>query len=85
MKSITILPNRAPSPYEVLGRDPLGRAYFDDKDEKGGNAYLRYKIDPAEGAMVVLRPDGWIGTVVALRAGAAMELDQYFMDIFSDL
>ncbi|KAI2628002.1 FAD binding domain-containing protein [Hypomontagnella submonticulosa] len=85
LKSITILPNRAPSPYEVLGRDPLGRAYFDDKDEKGGNAYLRYKIDPAEGAMVVLRPDGWIGTVVALRAGAAMELDQYFMDIFSDL
>ncbi|KAL7620276.1 hypothetical protein AAE478_009269 [Parahypoxylon ruwenzoriense] len=79
VKFITILPTRAPSPYEVLQHEPLGCSYFDN-DEKA--AYRRYGIDPAEGAVVVLRPDGWIGTMIALESEAVSELEGYLKGIF---
>ncbi|KAI0380218.1 3-propionate hydroxylase [Hypomontagnella monticulosa] len=75
LKSITILPDRAASAYEVLGHDPLGRAFFDDEE---CNAYRRYNIDRKQGGIVILRPDGWIGTIIELGADAASKLNSYF-------
>jgi phenol 2-monooxygenase len=31
-----------------------------------------------KGAIVVLRPDGWVATAVALKIGAVEELEGYF-------
>ncbi|KAI2622539.1 FAD binding domain-containing protein [Hypoxylon sp. NC1633] len=78
---LTILPNRAPSPYELLKHEPLGRAFFDDDNKI---AYRRYGIEPLQGAIVVLRPDGWIGTMIALGDKAVWELEGYFGCIFSN-
>ncbi|KAI1806985.1 3-propionate hydroxylase, partial [Daldinia bambusicola] len=75
LRFVTILPRPMSSPYEVLGYDPIGRAYFDEKD---GSAYRRYGIESPRGAIVVLRPDGWIGTMIELGERAAWELESYF-------
>lgn len=76
---LTILTAKVPSIWEVLGHDPLGRAYFDDSKQ---NAYQRYGIDAQEGGVIVLRPDGWIGTVTSLSKDAVVELVSYFQGIF---
>ncbi|KAI1089798.1 FAD binding domain-containing protein [Rostrohypoxylon terebratum] len=79
---MTILPGfKIPSPYEFLGHAPLGRAYF---DHVGRAAYQQYGIGP-EGALVVLRPDGWIGTMIKLRMEAILELEGYFDGIFTEV
>ena len=41
------------------------RVLLDDKDMfgRGGGGYEAYGIDAAEGAIVVVRPDGFVGTV----------------------
>ncbi|KAI1464217.1 3-propionate hydroxylase [Daldinia caldariorum] len=75
LRFVTILPKPMSSPYEVLGCEPIGRAYFDEKD---GAAYRRYGIESPRGAIVVLRPDGWIGTMIELGDRAAWELESYF-------
>ncbi|KAI1451955.1 FAD binding domain-containing protein [Annulohypoxylon moriforme] len=77
---MTILPGfKIPSPYEFLGHTPLGRAYFDHVDRA---AYQQYGIG-TEGAIVVLRPDGWIGTMIKLGMDAILELEGYFDGIIS--
>ncbi|KAI0837629.1 FAD binding domain-containing protein [Hypoxylon sp. FL0890] len=81
LKFITILPERTPSPYEFLGHEPLGRAYFSD-DAK--TAYQRYGVEPSEGAVVVMRPDGWIGTMIELGMEASLKLGGYLSGIFSE-
>jgi len=45
----------------------------------GGKAYETYGISP-EGAVVVVRPDGYIGAIASLTtaAGVSQSLDQYF-------
>ncbi|XXH05522.1 hypothetical protein Hte_011952 [Hypoxylon texense] len=79
LRLITILPKQAPSPYELLGTQPLGRVYYDAKGDN--EAYQRYGIDRS-GGIVVLRPDGWIGTIISLEKGAVTELEGYFSRIF---
>ncbi|KAK4504929.1 hypothetical protein PRZ48_002892 [Zasmidium cellare] len=79
MEFLTILKSVTPSTWEVLGHDPLGRAYFDDSKQ---NAYQRYGIDTGSGGVAVLRPDGWIGTVTTLSEDAVVELESYFQGIF---
>lgn len=76
---LTILPAAAPSAWEVLGHDPIGRAYFDDSEQ---NAYQRYGIDTTAGGIVVMRPDGWIGTMAMPRKEAVLDLVSYFGAIF---
>ncbi len=42
------------------------RVLLDDKDltgRWGGGGYEAYGISPTEGAIVVVRPDGYVGTV----------------------
>ncbi|KAI1475657.1 3-propionate hydroxylase [Daldinia eschscholtzii] len=75
LRFITIIPKPTPSPYEFLGCEPIGRVYFDGED---GAAYRRYRIELSQGVIVVLRPDGWIGTMIELGDRAAWELESYF-------
>ncbi|EJD34642.1 3-propionate hydroxylase [Auricularia subglabra TFB-10046 SS5] len=75
-----------PSVYELLGgRMPPGgdgvrRLFFDTSD---GVAHSRYGVDADEGAVYVLRPDGWVGTVLALGIDAVYGLEQYLGAIFT--
>jgi phenol 2-monooxygenase len=71
---LTILAKSGPSAYELLERSPIGRIFFDQKQM----AHDRYGVDVTKGAIVVLRPDGWIGTGVILRSEAVNELETYF-------
>lgn len=73
--STIIAGNTGPSAYELLGgTEPLGRVFFD----KAGTAHARYGIDTRKGAVVVLRPDGWVGTVARLEEGVVGEVEAYF-------
>lgn len=76
---LTILAKKVPSAYEALGHSPLGRVYFDDAQQ---GAHERFGVDVLKGAVVVLRPDGWIGTMAVLGEGTATELERYFERIF---
>lgn len=72
---LTILPSRASSAYEILSRDPLGRCFFNDDDS---SAYSRYGIEVDVGGVVLLRPDGWIGTLAELDANSVQAIEAYF-------
>lgn len=71
---LTIPAKLGPSAYELLGRPPFGRVFFDSKQ----TAHTRYGVDVGKGAVFVLRPDGWIGTAAVLRSEAVKELETYF-------
>lgn len=81
--TISALPG--PSAWELLGgRGPPGaevpgvcsRVLFDSAEKA---AHARYGVDLQRGAVYVLRPDGWIGTVLDLGAEAVGRLEGYFM------
>ncbi|KAG9241642.1 FAD binding domain-containing protein [Calycina marina] len=76
---ITIPAVSGPSAVEVLGVMPLGKVLYDEKH----TAHQRYSIDVKHGAVVVLRPDGWAGTITTLGAEAVDELTEYFSAILS--
>lgn len=63
-----------PSAYETLGGMPFGRVFYDETHA----AHERYGIDVTKGAVIVLRPDGWVGTVVSLGGDAGDALEKYF-------
>ncbi|RMZ67051.1 3-(3-hydroxy-phenyl)propionate hydroxylase [Pyrenophora seminiperda CCB06] len=63
-----------PSAYETLGGMPFGRVFYDEQLV----AHKRYGVAVEKGAVVVLRPDGWVGTVVELDGGAGEGLREYF-------
>ncbi|KAI0976610.1 FAD binding domain-containing protein [Xylaria arbuscula] len=73
---LTILPTKVPSVY-----GSLGRAYFDSEDNSG---YQRYGVDPNQGGIVVIRPDGWICSVLSADNNAAHELEVLFSRILLD-
>lgn len=77
---LTIPAIQAPSAYELLGHEPLGRVFYDDLQQ---TAHKRYGIDVAKGALVVTRPDGWVGTMTVLDPSAVAELETYFKRIFA--
>lgn len=66
-----------PSAYETLGGMPFGRVYYDGDH----SAHARYGIRANEGAVLVLRPDGWVGTVTGLGSGGRAALERYFQRI----
>jgi phenol 2-monooxygenase len=63
-----------PSAFETLGGMPFGRVFYDEDH----SAHQRYDIDIEKGAVFVLRPDGWVGTVIEMDDGAATKLEKYF-------
>jgi phenol 2-monooxygenase (NADPH) len=55
--------------------EPLGRVYYD----LDWSAHRRYGIDPNEGAVAILRPDGWIGALLELEGvDVVAKLEAYF-------
>jgi len=62
-----------------LFRSQWSKVYVDDVDSasaQGGKAYYSYGIDPSTGAIVVVRPDGYIAAVAPLEKVA--DIDAYF-------
>lgn len=74
---LTIAAKSGPSAFELLGVMPFGKIFYDEKQ----TAHFRYGVDLKEGAVIVLRPDGWVATAVALKSGAVEELESYFRSI----
>ena len=72
---LTILADTAANAWHLLGMEPLGRVYYDHDR----SAHRRYDIDPNEGAVVILRPDGWIGAFFELEGiDVIAKLEAYF-------
>lgn len=73
-QGITIITgsNEAGSPDERLGTACFGNAFYD----VDGQAHERYGIATSQGAVVVTRPDGTIGTICALGDGESVS--RYF-------
>ncbi|KAH7878619.1 FAD binding domain-containing protein [Lentinula edodes] len=57
---------------EILGCHPFGKVYLDTEMK----AHEMYGVDIRRGAVIVFRPDGWIGTVVPLSGVG--QLNHYF-------
>lgn len=69
---------RRPAEREHL-RKKNHRVLLDDTDvtgTRGGQIHERYGISRSAGALVVVRPDGYVGTIAPLDNLAA--LDAYF-------
>ncbi|TKA63625.1 hypothetical protein B0A55_11179 [Friedmanniomyces simplex] len=79
LRYLTLLHEPVPNAYEMLKHGPLGRVFFDDTQQ---SAHKRYGVDTQQGVVVVIRPDGWVGTMAVLGAHAVAELEQYFGRIF---
>jgi phenol 2-monooxygenase len=50
--------------------------------QSGGNAYSFYKIDKTNGALVVIRPDGYNAQITHVSADGVKEIESYFANIF---
>jgi phenol 2-monooxygenase len=74
---LTIPAKSGPSAFELLGVTPFGKVFYDQKQ----TAHVRYGVDVRKGAVVVLRPDGWLATVATLGREAVRELERYFLNI----
>ncbi|KAI0435038.1 FAD binding domain-containing protein [Xylaria sp. FL1042] len=73
---LTVLPTKVPSVY-----GSLGGAYFDIEDNTG---YKRYGVDPSQGGIVVIRPDGWICALISVGTDVAHKLEVLFRGILYD-
>jgi len=62
------------SAYETLGGMPFGRVFYD----RDGSAHKRYGIGVQRGAVLVLRPDGWVGATMELGSETKSQLEVYF-------
>lgn len=71
-------PSNTPSVNETPGHGSLGPTYFDVEDMTG---YKRYGVDPDEGGVIVIRPDGWVCAILSLGQDVAQELETLFNNI----
>jgi phenol 2-monooxygenase len=71
---LTIITGTGCSPYEALGRRPFGDAYFDTRNA----AHDSLGINMDDGAVLILRPDGLVGTTCPIRGGC---ISQYFSSV----
>jgi phenol 2-monooxygenase len=71
---LTIITGAGCSPYEALERRPFGDAYFDADNV----AHDSLGIQLEEGAGVILRPDGMVGTTCGIRGDT---IHQYLSSI----
>ena len=74
---LTIPAKSGPSAFELLGIMPFGKVFYDEEQ----TAHHRYGVDIEKGGLMVLRPDGWVGTSTALDGDAVMELEVYFKSV----
>ena len=65
--------------YSLVSDIQVSRVFIDDKDMSGvsgGGGYKKYGIDSKTGAIVIVRPDGYVGTIAPLdKIG---DIDRYF-------
>ncbi|KUL86983.1 hypothetical protein ZTR_05722 [Talaromyces verruculosus] len=66
MKWLTISCDAGCSPYETLGMAPFGDTYYDID----GLAHDKYGIDPSVGGIMIIRPDGLVGTGCAIEGSS---------------
>lgn len=66
MKWLTISRDAGCSPYETLGMEPFGDTYYDID----GLAHEKYGIDPSVGGIMIIRPDGLVGTGCAIEGSS---------------
>jgi phenol 2-monooxygenase len=74
---LTIPAKGGPSAFELLGIRPFGKVFYDEEQ----TAHLRYGIGIEKGGVMVFRPDGWVGTSMALNEDAVVELEAYFKSV----
>ena len=58
---------------DALGIEPFGRVYFDEK----GRAHSRYGVSLRGGALVALRPDGYVAFVAELSESGGKAMTEY--------
>ena len=74
-----LIPARSgPSAFELLGIEPLGKVFYDEKQM----AHIRYGVNVHKGGVFVIRPDGWIGSSSQLNVRTVVELEEYFEGVF---
>jgi phenol 2-monooxygenase len=66
MKWLTISCDADCSPYETLGMAPFGDTYYDID----GSAHEKYGIDHLVGGIMIIRPDGLVGTGCAIEGNS---------------
>lgn len=74
---VTLLPTTGCSPFETLGMEPLGKAFYDPNQV----AHTKFGVDLDKGALVILRPDGLVGAAYGSLDGALVEA--YFKEVFA--
>ncbi|KAK9459737.1 FAD binding domain-containing protein [Lipomyces oligophaga] len=57
-------------PKDNYGREDFWKIYVDDESHHNGHghAYKKYGIDPKKGALIVVRPDGYVSAVLPIGA-----------------
>lgn len=68
-KWLTISFDAGCSPYETLGMMPFGNTYYDID----GLAHEKYGIDKSVGGIVIIRPDGLVGTGCAIEGSSVQK------------
>lgn len=76
-KWLTISRDAGCSPYETLGMAPFGDTYYDID----GLAHEKYGIDLSVGGIVIIRPDGLVGTGGAIEGS----LIQHYLETVLNL
>lgn len=76
----TIIASGGVGAAEVLGCQPFGKAYFDATRQ----AHEIYGIDTARGAVMILRPDGYIAAMTPLK-DAGVAIASYFDQVFGKI
>lgn len=69
----TVILGEAAGAAEVMGCDPFGTGYLDTTRR----AHDAYGIDDAKGAVLLLRPDGYLALAMDISTAAA-DLSEYF-------
>jgi phenol 2-monooxygenase len=69
MKWLTISCDAGCSPYETLGMEPFGDTYYDID----GLVHEKYGIDPSVGGIMIIRPDGLVGTGCAIEGSSVQD------------
>ncbi|CAK7221010.1 hypothetical protein SBRCBS47491_004381 [Sporothrix bragantina] len=74
---VTLSPVAGCSPYETLGMEPIGNAYYDTTT----TAHNKFGVDMEKGGLVILRPDGLVGGAYGKLDGSLVK--DYFADVFA--
>jgi phenol 2-monooxygenase len=67
-------------PRDHLGRMDYWRIFADDESyhQGHGHAYAKYGINPSFGALVVIRPDGYVSSVQPLSDAGIKNIEEFF-------